>query len=208
VEVVTQHRFPATGPARRHRRTRGHTSEPDVRSWPGRSALADLLTELVGSERTGVVAVVILTVDASGQSRRPPVNRTVPPTVLAERRQANRVPPDDAGWERLTERERAVAVLAGRALTNQQIAHRLGISPHTVNYHLRQVFRKLSIDSRVRLARLVGDERPDPPVRPGCRRGGVHGDSTVEQPRRDAAGHDEQEVRGQVGSRRALIRRG
>lgn len=57
-----------------------------------------------------------------------------------------------AGWESLTERERAVATLAGEALTNWQIARRLCISPHTVNFHLRQVFRKLGIASRVSLA--------------------------------------------------------
>ncbi|MFD0742085.1 helix-turn-helix transcriptional regulator [Phytohabitans flavus] len=63
--------------------------------------------------------------------------------------------PADAAWASLTERERAVALLAGHALTNQQIAHRLKISPHTVNFHLRQVFKKLSIESRVSLARIV-----------------------------------------------------
>jgi DNA-binding CsgD family transcriptional regulator len=57
-----------------------------------------------------------------------------------------------AGWERLTDRERAVARLVGRALTNAQIARRLGISAHTVNFHLRQIFRKLDISSRVSLA--------------------------------------------------------
>lgn len=64
------------------------------------------------------------------------------------------------GWDDLTERERAVAVLAGRALTNQQIAHRLFISPHTVNFHLRRIFRKLAIDSRVSLARLIIQDQP------------------------------------------------
>ena len=61
-------------------------------------------------------------------------------------------PPDAAEWERLTERERAVARLAGEAYTNRQIARRLGISQHTVNYHLRKIFRKLAISSRVSLA--------------------------------------------------------
>jgi DNA-binding CsgD family transcriptional regulator len=29
------------------------------------------------------------------------------------------------------------------------------LSPHTVNYHLRQIFQKLGIGSRVELARIV-----------------------------------------------------
>ncbi|WUJ12341.1 helix-turn-helix transcriptional regulator [Actinoplanes sp. NBC_00393] len=61
----------------------------------------------------------------------------------------------------LTTREAMVATLVGRGLTNQQIAHRLRISPHTVNFHLRQIFRKLEIPSRVHLATLAcgGHER-------------------------------------------------
>jgi DNA-binding CsgD family transcriptional regulator len=58
----------------------------------------------------------------------------------------------------LTRREAAVAALVGRALTNQQIARRLSISTHTVNYHLRQIFRKLAIPSRVHLAMLARAE--------------------------------------------------
>lgn len=61
-----------------------------------------------------------------------------------------------APWKRLTEREKAVAQLAAEAMTNQQIAHRLGITTHTVNFHLRQIYTKLGIGSRVSLARLVG----------------------------------------------------
>jgi DNA-binding CsgD family transcriptional regulator len=45
------------------------------------------------------------------------------------------------------------------ALTNQQIARRLSLSPHTVNYHLRQIFQKLGINSRVQLARIVQERR-------------------------------------------------
>jgi DNA-binding CsgD family transcriptional regulator len=50
-----------------------------------------------------------------------------------------------------------VALLAGQALTNGQIARRLNISPHTVNFHLRHIFRKLGIHSRVSLAGLLCD---------------------------------------------------
>ena len=60
--------------------------------------------------------------------------------------------PAPVGWQRLSDRERAVARLAGQALTNQQIGRRLGITAHTVNYHLRHIYRKLAIGSRVSLA--------------------------------------------------------
>ena len=60
-----------------------------------------------------------------------------------------------ADWSRLTAREQEVADLVGRALTNRQVASRLRRSPHTVNYHLRQIFQKLGITSRVELASLV-----------------------------------------------------
>jgi DNA-binding CsgD family transcriptional regulator len=65
-------------------------------------------------------------------------------------------------WADLTKRERAVAQLAGQALTNRQIARRLHITPHTVNYHLRRVFQKLNIESRVRLAAYVLRPRQPP----------------------------------------------
>lgn len=55
----------------------------------------------------------------------------------------------------LTDRELAVARLVGRAFTNKQIASELFMSPHTVNFHLRQLFRKLGINNRVRLACYV-----------------------------------------------------
>ena len=55
----------------------------------------------------------------------------------------------------LSPHEVVVAKLVGQALTNQQIANRLNISTHTVNFHLRQIFRKLAIPSRVHLAMLA-----------------------------------------------------
>jgi len=60
-----------------------------------------------------------------------------------------------ADWSQLTAREQEIADFVGRALTNRQIAGRLGRSPHTVNFHLRQIFQKLGITSRVELASLV-----------------------------------------------------
>jgi DNA-binding CsgD family transcriptional regulator len=64
-----------------------------------------------------------------------------------------------SGWADLSQTQRAVARMVSDALTNQQIARRLSLSPHTVNYHLRQIFNKLGINSRVQLARIVQEQR-------------------------------------------------
>jgi DNA-binding CsgD family transcriptional regulator len=58
-------------------------------------------------------------------------------------------------WARLTDSERGVAELVASGFTNREAAVKLFISPHTVDYHLRHIFRKLDIDSRIQLARIV-----------------------------------------------------
>jgi DNA-binding CsgD family transcriptional regulator len=63
-----------------------------------------------------------------------------------------------AGWDSLTDTEQAVCRLVAEGLNNGQVAARLYISTHTVAHHLRQVFRKLSIASRVELTRIVIEE--------------------------------------------------
>ncbi|MFI6026187.1 response regulator transcription factor [Amycolatopsis magusensis] len=52
----------------------------------------------------------------------------------------------------LTETEYAVAALVASGFTNGQTAGRLYLSPHTVAFHLRKIFRKLDVASRVQLA--------------------------------------------------------
>ncbi|MEV6236645.1 LuxR C-terminal-related transcriptional regulator [Lentzea sp. NPDC051838] len=59
-----------------------------------------------------------------------------------------------SGWESLTETERKVAEVVASGLTNQQAARHLFVSPNTVGTHLRQVYRKLGIQSRAALIRL------------------------------------------------------
>jgi DNA-binding CsgD family transcriptional regulator len=48
-----------------------------------------------------------------------------------------------------------VVSLASQAATNREVSERLYLSPYTANSHLRHVFVKLSIRSRVELARLA-----------------------------------------------------
>jgi DNA-binding CsgD family transcriptional regulator len=59
------------------------------------------------------------------------------------------------GWAAMTKSELAVAELVADGLTNREIAERLFVSPHTVNTHLRHVFAKLQVNSRVDLTRLA-----------------------------------------------------
>jgi DNA-binding CsgD family transcriptional regulator len=65
------------------------------------------------------------------------------------------------GWDSLTDTEQAVAGLVAEGLNNNQVAARMYISTHTVAHHLRQAFRKLSIASRVELARIVIEQAAD-----------------------------------------------
>lgn len=62
---------------------------------------------------------------------------------------------DAAGWIALTRAERRVADLVTQGMTNDAVAAALSVSTHTVDSHLRKVFRKLGVTSRVALTRLA-----------------------------------------------------
>jgi DNA-binding CsgD family transcriptional regulator len=67
-----------------------------------------------------------------------------------------------SGVEALTPSERRVAGLAADGLTTRQIAHALFVTPKTVEFHLRHVYRKLDIpSSREALALAVAAVQPD-----------------------------------------------
>ncbi|BCL13469.1 helix-turn-helix transcriptional regulator [Micromonospora sagamiensis] len=69
-----------------------------------------------------------------------------------------------SGWESLTSAELRVvrAIVDGR--TNREAASVLFLSPHTVDSHLRRVFSKLDISSRVELTRYFIAHEAFPPV--------------------------------------------
>lgn len=56
--------------------------------------------------------------------------------------------------EALTARQHDVLNLLAEGRTNKQIARQLDISPHTVNMHIRSVFRSLGVHNRVEAARI------------------------------------------------------
>jgi DNA-binding CsgD family transcriptional regulator len=56
---------------------------------------------------------------------------------------------------RLTPQERQVTTLVCQGLTNQDVAERLVLSRRTVDFHLRNVFAKTGVTSRLELTRLM-----------------------------------------------------
>jgi DNA-binding CsgD family transcriptional regulator/DNA-binding Lrp family transcriptional regulator len=75
--------------------------------------------------------------------------------ALGIRRRVATAEKPGTGWAAMTTSELAVAELVANGLTNRDIAERLFVSPHTVNTHLRHVFAKLQVHSRVDLTRLA-----------------------------------------------------
>ena len=62
------------------------------------------------------------------------------------------------GWDSLTDTERRVTDLVAQGLSNRQVANRVFLSTHTVAFHLRHIFWKLGITSRVQLARIAAEQ--------------------------------------------------
>ena len=61
----------------------------------------------------------------------------------------------------LSAHQLGVAALVATGLTNQEAATRLyRVAPHH-DFHLRQIFNKLGINSRVELARIVAEQQRD-----------------------------------------------
>ena len=62
------------------------------------------------------------------------------------------------GWDSLTGAELRVADLVSWGYSNREAAGELFVSPHTVDAHLRSIFTKLGVRSRVELTRVVVEQ--------------------------------------------------
>ncbi|HEY7732749.1 MAG TPA: AAA family ATPase [Gaiellaceae bacterium] len=75
----------------------------------------------------------------------------------------------------LTEQELQIARFVAEGFTNREVAAQLFLSPRTIDFHLRNVYRKLGISSRTALARLdldagnSGAPHPASPATPPAR---------------------------------------
>ncbi|RAG82172.1 hypothetical protein DN069_28910 [Streptacidiphilus pinicola] len=78
--------------------------------------------------------------------------------ATAERRSRTRA----TGPAALTPRELEIARLAASGLSNKQIGEQLRLSARTVGAHLRHVFQKLGVASRVVLGEALGPVCPEP----------------------------------------------
>ena len=123
------------------------------------AAVEDLGAELTASDREAATellgrALALYTeLGATWDARR--VRSSL--RELGVRRRLVTAEPETTGWAAMTPAEVTVARLVAEGLTNRQVAERLFLSPHTVNSHLRHVFSKLGINSRVELARIARD---------------------------------------------------
>jgi DNA-binding NarL/FixJ family response regulator len=88
-----------------------------------------------------------------GSTLCPPATPQTPMAGAPERVSSH--PTRAQGLDGLSEAERGIAELVCQGLTNREIAERTFVSANTVAFHLRNIYRKLGIASRVQLARVI-----------------------------------------------------
>jgi DNA-binding CsgD family transcriptional regulator len=151
------------------------TGAPVVMSEPGsprlrlNEAAAALLQDVVAAEQ-GLHALLARPIGGGGFSRRVEVelasgeraqvhaHAAVSPergivAVLELERDERGIEPGLLGP--LTPREREVALLVVDGLADREIAERLFLSHHTVSQYVKRIYRKLDVDSRVALTRIL-----------------------------------------------------
>lgn len=147
--IVSPHRLLVNAPAARllgdsdrewlWERVAGSQGAFEITLPSGRPVMVRTEPVLDDRRRIGVLIELkpMVAWDATTQSRRARLDRPI------------------HGWLSLSETEQAVADLVAEGLTNKEAASRLVLSPHTIDFHLRHVFGKLDVSSRVELTRVV-----------------------------------------------------
>ena len=118
-------------------------------------------------------AALTLLIDAEGALSRFGAQRWRDEAARELRRLGHRVRRESDGEPlgALTGREREIVDLVAAGRTNREVAEQLFLSPKTIEAHLRNVYAKLGVRSRVELARAaeLTSPRSDPPETSGPR---------------------------------------
>jgi DNA-binding CsgD family transcriptional regulator len=145
---------------------RAARTQPDA--WAAASAAADLAALLADAGRVPEAVELLDRAHdnflASGASHDAARTRGTLRALGVRRgrwRAAQR-PARPGGLDGLSEAERGIAELVAQGLTNREIAERTFVSANTVAFHLRNIYRKLRIASRVQLTRIVLNARASP----------------------------------------------
>lgn len=113
--------------------------------WCGPAPTRTLLSQFL---RAGVAGILSLKINASGLEAALSAIRSglcvIDPGLLSEEPRLH----TKMAVEELTEREQEVLTLMGEGLSNKEISSRLGISTHTVKFHISSVLGKLGAASR------------------------------------------------------------
>jgi DNA-binding CsgD family transcriptional regulator len=172
-ELALAEKFGTPGPVGKALRTLGAVSEGAAALEALEAAVARLERSQAALERARALVDFGAALRRSGQRRasREPLRRgldlaercgstTLARRALQEAQAAGARPRRTAmhGLEALTPRERQVASLAARGLSNREIAEELVVTLKTVEWHLRHSFEKLEVSSRGKLRDLFADE--------------------------------------------------
>ncbi|OEJ35930.1 hypothetical protein BGK67_24755 [Streptomyces subrutilus] len=133
--------------------------EAHLDPWAGASAHEDAgkLLSALSQERDRAVEILERAVDGYTNAGAPRDARRVVSKLRSLGVRRGRYPryagQGGANPGSLTETEAAVAELVSHGFTNSQVGGHLFISGHTVAFHLKKIFRKLNVTSRVELTR-------------------------------------------------------
>ena len=131
------------------------------------SAAAAAVASARGEDPAAEATVVARSIDGRWVSVHGTVlgtGRTARAAVIIEPAHPDRITPLLLAVHGLTRREQEIAGLVLRGRSTAQLASRLGISPHTVQQHLKSIFDKVGVRSRRELVASLFFEHYEPRV--------------------------------------------